>query len=130
MPSPPSTRTIGYGTEMASARRTSTIAAATSAIRISMSFTPRVYDRREPPLTQLTPPISAEDHVDGPDRAELELGMYGDFHSPYCPAAFPIVHRIRDQPAARLLFAFRHFQLRQVHPDAQRAAEAGEAAAA
>ncbi len=24
-------------------------------------------------MSQLTPPISAEDHVDGPDRAELEL---------------------------------------------------------
>jgi formate-nitrite transporter family protein len=93
-----------------------------------MSFTPRVYDRH--PLSQLTPPISAEDHVDGPDRAELELVMYGDFQCPYCTAAFPIVHRIRDQLAGRLLFAFRHFPLRQVHPDAQRAAEAAEAAAA
>ena len=27
----------------------------------------------------LTPPLSAEDHVDGPERAELELVVYGDF---------------------------------------------------
>jgi protein-disulfide isomerase len=81
-------------------------------------------------LSQLTPPLSAEDHVDGPDRAELELVMYGDFQCPYCTAAFPIVHRIRDQLAGRLIFAFRHFPLRQIHPDAQRAAEASEAAAA
>ena len=81
-------------------------------------------------MADLTPPLSAEDHVDGPDRAELELVMYGDFQCPYCTAAQPILHRIRDQLAGRLLFAFRHFPLREVHPDAERAAEAAEAAAA
>jgi len=56
--------------------------------------------------------------------------MYGDFQCPYCTAAFPIVRRIRDQLAGRLIFAFRHFPLREIHPDAERAAEAAEAAAA
>jgi protein-disulfide isomerase len=56
--------------------------------------------------------------------------MYGDFQCPYCTAAFPIVHRIRDQLAGRLLFAFRHFPLREIHPDAERAAQAAEAASA
>jgi protein-disulfide isomerase len=79
---------------------------------------------------QLTPPLSAEDHVDGPERAELELVMYGDFQCPYTTAAYPIVERIRDQLSPRLLFAFRHFPLRQIHPDAEHAAEAAEAAAA
>jgi protein-disulfide isomerase len=81
-------------------------------------------------MAELTPPLTAEDHVDGPERAELELVMYGDFQCPYCTAAYPIVHRIRDQLAGRLLFAFRHFPLRDIHPDAERAAEAAEAAAA
>jgi formate-nitrite transporter family protein len=81
-------------------------------------------------VSQLTPPISAEDHIDGPDRAELELVMYGDFQCPYCTAAFPIVHRIRDQLVGRLIFAFRHFPLRRIHPDAEGAAQAAEAAAA
>ncbi len=81
-------------------------------------------------MSQLTPPISAEDHVDGPDRAELELVMFGDFQCPYCTAAFPIVSRVRDQLVGRLIFAFRHFPLREIHPDAERAAQAAEAAAA
>jgi protein-disulfide isomerase len=81
-------------------------------------------------MTELTPPLSAEDHVDGPNGAELELVMFGDFQCPYCTAAYPIVKRIRDQLGGRLLFGFRHFPLREVHPDAQRAAEAAEAAAA
>jgi protein-disulfide isomerase len=78
---------------------------------------------------ELTPPVSAEDHVDAPDRAELELVMYGDFQCPYSTAAYPIVRRIRDQMAGRLLFAFRHYPLRDTHPDAEHAAEAAEAAA-
>jgi protein-disulfide isomerase len=81
-------------------------------------------------MPRLTPRLSVEDHVDGPDRAELELVMYGDFQCPYSAAAYPIVRRVRDQLAGRLLFGFRHFPLREVHPDAQGAAEAAEAAAA
>ena len=56
--------------------------------------------------------------------------MYGDFQCPYCTAAYPIVRRIRDRMEGRLLFAFRHFPLRHIHPDAERAAEAAEAAGA
>jgi protein-disulfide isomerase len=78
----------------------------------------------------MSPPLSAEDHVDGPAGAGLELVMYGDFQCPYCAAAYPIVGRVRDRLAGRLLFGFRHFPLREVHPDAERAAEAAEAAAA
>jgi protein-disulfide isomerase len=78
----------------------------------------------------LSPPLSGEDHTDGPDRAQLELVMFGDFQCPYCAAAFPIVKRVRARFAERLLFGFRHFPLRDVHPDAQRAAQASEAAAA
>jgi protein-disulfide isomerase len=81
-------------------------------------------------MPELTPPLSAEDHVDGPDRAELELVMFGDFQCPYSAAAHPIVRRIRDQLSGRLLFSYRHFPLREVHPDAQLAAEASEAAGA
>jgi formate-nitrite transporter family protein len=82
------------------------------------------------PVTELTPPLSAEDHIDGPTGAQLELVMYGDFQCPYCTAAYPILQRVRDQLAGRLIFGFRHFPLRDIHPDAERAAEAAESAAA
>jgi protein-disulfide isomerase len=78
----------------------------------------------------LTPALSAEDHMDGPERAHLELVMYGDFQCPYSAAAFPVVKQVRERLADRLLFAFRHYPLRDVHPLAQAAAEASEAAAA
>jgi Na+:H+ antiporter, NhaA family len=78
----------------------------------------------------LDPPLGSRDHVDGPPDAPLELVMYGDFQCPFCNAAQPIIRRVRDRLEGRLRFAFRHFPLTQVHPDAQRAAEASEAAAA
>jgi len=78
----------------------------------------------------LTPPLGPDDHVDGPADAPLELVMYGDFQCPYCSAAQGILRRVRERLEGRLRFAFRHFPIPEVHPDAQRAAEASEAAAA
>jgi len=77
----------------------------------------------------LNPPLGPDDHVDGPPDAPLELVMYGDFQCPYCSAAQSIIRRVRDRLDGRLRFAFRHMAL-PVHPDAQNAAQAAEAAAA
>ena len=74
--------------------------------------------------------LGPEDHVDGPADAPLELVMYGDFQCPYCTAAQGILRRVRDRLDGRLRFVFRHFPLDELHPDARRAAEASEAAAA
>ncbi|MET0685972.1 MAG: thioredoxin domain-containing protein [Solirubrobacteraceae bacterium] len=74
--------------------------------------------------------LDPEDHVDGPADAPLELVMYGDFQCPYCTAAQGILRRVRDRLDGRLRFVYRHFPLDALHPDARRAAEASEAAAA
>jgi protein-disulfide isomerase len=79
---------------------------------------------------QLIPQLGPGDHVDGPPAAPLELVMYGDFQCPFCNAAQPILRRVRERLDGRLRFAFRHFPLREIHPDAERAAQASEAAAA
>jgi len=54
--------------------------------------------------------------------------MYGDFQCPYCAASQSIVRRVRERLDGRLRFVFRHFPLSEIHPEAQRAAEAAEAA--
>lgn len=77
----------------------------------------------------LEPPLGADDHVAGPADAPLELVMYGDFQCPYCAAAQSILRRVRDRLDGRLRFAFRHMPL-PVHPAADDAAQAAEAAAA
>lgn len=78
----------------------------------------------------LTPPLGPDDHVEGPPDARLELVMYGDFQCPFCTAAQPILRRVRERLDGRLRFAFRQYPLRELHPDAERAAQASEAAAA
>ncbi|MEA2220005.1 MAG: Na+:H+ antiporter, NhaA family [Solirubrobacteraceae bacterium] len=76
------------------------------------------------------PPLGPDDHVSGPPDAPLQLVMYGDFQRPYCAASQSILRRVRERLDGRLRFAFRHMILHDMHPAAQLAAEASEAAAA
>jgi protein-disulfide isomerase len=80
--------------------------------------------------TQLTPPIGEHDHVQGPAGAPITLVEYADFECPFCGDAFAIVREVQRRLGDRLRFVFRHFPDPSVHPRAQRAAEAAEAAAA
>jgi Na+:H+ antiporter, NhaA family len=88
----------------------------------------RVYDAGV--AGQLDPALGPDDHVSGPRGAPFELVMYGDFQCPYCTAAQGPLRRVRARLGDELLFAFRHFPIEEAHPDARRAAEAAEAAAA
>lgn len=84
----------------------------------------------ETPTPELSPPVSERDHARGPADAPLTLVEYGDFECPFCGDAFGIVEDLRRRFGGRLRFVFRHFPVPAVHPYAQRAAEAAEAAAA
>lgn len=69
------------------------------------------------------------DHVRGPEQALVTVVEYGDFECPYCGRAEPVVRELlRDFGDVR--YVWRHLPLHDVHPNAQRAAEAAEAAAA
>jgi protein-disulfide isomerase len=80
-------------------------------------------------MASLIVPVSARDHARGPADAPLTLVQYGDFQCPHCALAFQEVAPIVDELSDSLRFVFRHFPLTEVHPQAQRAAEAAEAAA-
>ena len=75
-------------------------------------------------------PVGARDHIQGPANAPVTLVEYGDFECPYCGAAYAIIKKIQEIMGDRLRFVFRHFPLTQIHPHAQPAAEAAEAAGA
>jgi Na+/H+ antiporter NhaA/protein-disulfide isomerase len=71
-----------------------------------------------------------EDHVRGPHDAPVTLVEYGDFECPYCGRAEPSVRRLLADLGADVRYVWRHLPLSDVHPHAQLAAEAAEAAAA
>jgi Na+/H+ antiporter NhaA len=81
-------------------------------------------------ITDLAVPVDPErDHIRGPQQGALvTLVEYGDFECPYCGRAEPIVRELIRQ-SGELRFVFRHLPLTEVHPHAQLAAEAAEAAA-
>lgn len=73
---------------------------------------------------------SGADHVLGDAHARLTLLEYGDYECPACIQAEPMVRHLLDIHPGRLCLVFRHFPLMEIHPNAERAAEAAEAAAA
>ena len=70
------------------------------------------------------------DHVRGPVDAPVTLVEYGDFECPYCGRAEPAVRELLTELGDEILYVWRHLPLTDVHPHAQMAAEAAEAAAA
>src|SRR5262249_32048976 len=68
------------------------------------------------------------DHVEGQIEAPIALLEYGDYECPFCAEAQPIVREIQEHFGDKLCFAFRHFPVTPVHPRAELAAEAAEAA--
>jgi protein-disulfide isomerase len=74
----------------------------------------------------LASPVDPTDHARGPSGGH-QLVVYGDFECPYTAAAMRDVGHLLDSGAA-FEVVFRHFPLRSIHPHAQAAAEAAEAA--
>lgn len=85
---------------------------------------------RRTAATRLQVPVGPRDHILGPDSAPATMVEYGDFECPYCGMAHPIVKELIDRLGPQMRFVFRHFPLIQVHPHAEIAAEAAEAAGA
>jgi Na+/H+ antiporter NhaA len=79
-------------------------------------------------VTDLAVPVDPDrDHIRGPKDSIVTLVEYGDFECPYCGQAEPNVRELLREHG-ELRFVFRHLPLTDVHPHAQMAAEAAEAA--
>jgi NhaA family Na+:H+ antiporter len=81
-----------------------------------------------PGVAQLQEPVSADDHVRGPDDALVTVVEYGDFECPYCGRMYSVVENLTRTYGDTLRFVFRHYPLPEVHPRAMAAALAAEAA--
>jgi protein-disulfide isomerase len=80
-------------------------------------------------LTDLYLDVDPErDHIRGPLEAPVTVIEYGDFECPYCGQAEPSVRELLTE-FGDVRYVWRHLPLNDVHPHAQLAAEASEAAA-
>jgi protein-disulfide isomerase len=79
---------------------------------------------------RLIVPISMRDHVQGTTNAPIALVSYGDYQCLYCNEIHKMIQHLQKCFDQQLCFAFRHFPRTQFHPQAYKAAEAAEAAAA
>jgi Na+/H+ antiporter NhaA len=80
-------------------------------------------------IVDLAEPVDPErDHIRGPVDAPVTVLEYGDFECPYCGQAEPVVRELLREHGD-VAYVWRHLPLNDVHPNAQRAAEAAEAAA-
>jgi Na+/H+ antiporter NhaA len=81
-------------------------------------------------VVDLADPVDPErDHIRGPEDAPVTLVEYGDFECPYCGQAEAVVRELLAD-FGDLRYVWRHLPLTDVHPRAELAAEAAEAAAA
>ena len=82
-------------------------------------------------LLDLSDDVDPErDHIRGPDSAPVTLVEYGDYQCPYCGQAEVAIRELLDRFGDELRYVWRHLPLNDVHPNAQMAAEATEAAGA
>jgi Na+/H+ antiporter NhaA len=78
-------------------------------------------------IQDLIPEVDPDrDHIRGPRKADITVIEFGDFECPYCGQAEPVVRDLLTDTTIR--YVWRHLPLTDVHPNAQLAAEAAEAA--
>jgi protein-disulfide isomerase len=93
-------------------------------------FTDQAVYVGSPAMTDLAVPVSAQEHVRGPADATVTLVQYADLQCPFCGFAETVLRKLRRDHGDRFRLVFRHFPVVEVHPHAQLAAQATEAAGA
>jgi Na+/H+ antiporter NhaA len=97
--------------------------------RLPASLVARQLGRVAEQLVDLADEVDpGRDHVRGRPDALVTLVEYGDFECPYCGQAEPVIRELLASHDDDLRYVFRHLPLADVHPHAQLAAEASEAA--
>jgi Na+/H+ antiporter NhaA len=91
----------------------------------------RQISRTAEDIVDLADDVDPErDHVRGSMDAPVTLVEYGDYECPYCGQAEDVIRELLSAFGDDLRYVWRHLPLNDVHPSAQLAAEAAEAAAA
>lgn len=72
--------------------------------------------------------LKSDDHVKANPEARVILVEYSDFQCPACRTYYPLVSQLVKEIGGEFAFAYRHFPLISIHPNAKPAARAAEAA--
>lgn len=76
----------------------------------------------------LSTPVTSADWSKGAENAKVTLVEYSDFQCPACGQYYPVVKRLASEFPNDLKIVYRNFPLREIHKNAQIAAQAAEAA--
>jgi Na+/H+ antiporter NhaA len=99
-------------------------------VRLPKKTKARLLIGRGETIIDLSTPVDPErDHIRGPSEADVTLVEYGDLECPYCGQAETVIRELLSD-FGNLRYVWRHLPLNDVHPHAQLAAEASEAAGA
>ena len=99
--------------------------------RLPSDLRARQIGRTADDILDLTDEVDPDrDHIRGSDNAPVTLVEYGDFQCPYCGQAEGVIRELLGEHRDDVRYVWRHLPLNDVHPFAQLAAEASEAAAA
>lgn len=72
--------------------------------------------------------VTLSAHIKGNPEAKVTLVEYSDFQCPACGQFYPHVKDLMEEFGDSLRFEYRHFPLKNIHPQAVPAARAAEAA--
>ena len=92
-----------------------------------LAWVGNAQDHANDPNT-LSVAVSDTDWSEGSTSAPITLVEYSDFQCPACGAYFPVVKQLHETYGDQLRIVYRNFPLTQLHPNAQLAAQAAEAA--
>lgn len=87
-----------------------------------------IYPNEQPQQAGEVDPISKEDWVRGDRNAKIALIEYSDLECPFCKTFHPTAQQAVEKYSGQLMWAYRHFPLDQIHPKADKEAEASECA--
>lgn len=72
--------------------------------------------------------LTGDDPFFGVLGAPITIVAFEDFECQYCRESFPVIRRILSEYQDKIYFVYRDFPVIDIHPHAQKAAEAGECA--
>lgn len=107
--------------------RITTILAGIVVVVAGMAWIGNAQDHANDPQT-LSIPVNDSDWYVGGKDASVVLVEYSDFQCPACGAYFPVVKGLEEAYGDKLKVVYRNYPLTTLHPNAQLAAQAAEAA--